>query len=268
MENTSVLIDQDDDEIEIDILQILRVLKKKLWLILLIGILAGGGAGAYSKYVIIPQYQSTAMVYVLSKETTLASLADLQIGSQLTKDFKIIITSRPVLTEVINKLGLNLSYEGLVDKITIVNPKDTRILSITAQDPSPQMAKNIADSVATTASEYIGDIMEMVPPKIIEEGVVPARKSSPSNAKNAVMGAAAGMILVCAIVTLQVVLNDTIQSEEDIEKYLNLTVLASVPLREKGIKENKNAATMSRTSAKTSVDSSTQKHSRRKGGKL
>lgn len=91
------------------------------------------------------------------------------------------------------------------------------------------MAKNIADSVATTASEYIGDIMEMVPPKIIEEGVVPARKSSPSNAKNAVMGAAAGMILVCAIVTLQVVLNDTIQSEEDIEKYLNLTVLASVP---------------------------------------
>ena len=119
-----------------------------------------------------------------------------------------------------------------------------------------------------SASEYIGDIMEMVPPKIIEEGVVPARKSSPSNAKNAVMGAAAGMILVCAIVTLQVVLNDTIQSEEDIEKYLNLTVLASVPLREKGIKENKNAATMSRTSAKTSVDSSTQKHSRRKGGKL
>ena len=257
MENTSVLIDQDDDEIEIDILQIL--LKKKLWLILLIGILAGGGAGAYSQYVIIPQYQSTAMVYVLSKETTLASLADLQIGSQLTKDYKIIITSRPVLTEVINKLGL---------KITIDNPKDTRILSITAQDPSPQMAKNIADSVATTASEYIGDIMEMVPPKIIEEGVVPARKSSPSNAKNAVMGAAAGMILVCAIVTLQVVLNDTIQSEEDIEKYLNLTVLASVPLREKGIKENKNAATMSRTSAKTSVDSSTQKHSRRKGGKL
>ena len=82
------------------------------------------------------------------------------------------------------------------------------------------------------------------------------------------MGAAAGMILVCTIVTLQVVLNDTIQSEEDIEKYLNLTVLASVPLREKGIKENKNAATMSRTSAKTSVDSSTQKHSRRKGGKL
>ena len=139
MENTSVLIDQDDDEIEIDILQILRVLKKKLWLILLIGILAGGGAGAYSKYVIIPQYQSTAMVYVLSKETTLASLADLQIGSQLTKDYKIIITSRPVLTEVINKLGLNLSYEGLVDKITIDNPKDTRILSITAQDPSPQI---------------------------------------------------------------------------------------------------------------------------------
>lgn len=85
------------------------------------------------------------MVYILSKETTLTSLADLQIGSQLTQDYKIIVTSRPVISEVIDKLKLDISYENMVSKITINNPNDTRILSITAQDPDPVMAKDIAD---------------------------------------------------------------------------------------------------------------------------
>lgn len=123
------------------------------------------------------------MVYILSKETTLTSLADLQIGSQLTQDYKIIVTSRPVISEVIDKLKLDISYENMVSKITINNPNDTRILSITAQDPDPVMAKDIADSVAKTSSEYIGDIMEMVPPKVIEEGTVSVKRQAQAMAR-------------------------------------------------------------------------------------
>ena len=71
----------------------------------------GGAFGLFSKFAITPQYTSTSMVYILSKETTLTSLADLQIGSQLTQDYKIIVTSRPVISEVIDKLKLDISYE-------------------------------------------------------------------------------------------------------------------------------------------------------------
>ena len=52
------------------------------------------------------------------KETTLTSLADLQIGSQLTKDYSVMITSRPVLEQVIEKQGLNLTYDQLKERIT------------------------------------------------------------------------------------------------------------------------------------------------------
>lgn len=226
------LIQEDDDEIEIDLLQLFFALKKRFWLILAAAIVAGGIAGAFSKFALTPQYQSTSMVYILSKETTLTSLADLQIGSQLTQDYKIIVTSRPVLEEVIAQLQLPMEYEDLKEVVTIDNPKDTRILSITAQDPDPVLAKDIANAVAETASEYIGDIMEMVPPKMIEEGVVPIRKSSPSNTKNALIGAFLGILLVCGVTVLEVVMNDTVQSEEDVQKYLGISVLASIPARE------------------------------------
>ena len=240
----------DEDEIEIDLWQLLRTLKRRLVWIVGAGVLVGGMFGAFSKFVITPQYTSTAMVYILSKETTLTSLADLQIGSQLTKDYKIIVTSRPVLTEVIGVLNLDLTYEQMVDKIKINNPTDTRILSITAEDPDPLTAKNIADAVAKTSSNYIGDIMEMVPPKIIEEGVVAEKKSSPSNSKNALLGAALGIFLVCGLTVVEELLNDSIQSEEDVEKYLGLTVLAAVPLREGEEEEDKDQQTLSRSRLK------------------
>ena len=242
----------DNDEIEIDLLELFMALKRKLWLILLITILGGGIAGAFSKFVLTPQYTSTAMVYILSKETTLTSLADLQIGSQLTKDYAVIVTSRPVLEDVVEKLELNaedpeFTYKDLEEKITIENPKDTRILSITAEDPDPQMAKAIADAVAETASSYIGDIMEMVPPKMIEDGEVPLKKSSPSNTKNALIGAMAGFVLVCGIIVLEVLMNDTIRTEDDVDKYLGLTVLAMVPARKGEVEEDKEALAKNQT---------------------
>lgn len=232
---------RDNDEIEIDLLQLLLALKRRILLIIAAAVICGGIAGAFSKFVITPQYRSTAMVYILSKETTLTSLADLQIGSQLTKDYKIIITSRPVLEDVIQQMGLPLDYEQLKSKIMIDNPQDTRILSITVEDPDPRLAKELADAVAATSSEYIGDIMEMVPPKMIENGVVPIYKSSPSNGKNAVLGAVLGAAFVCGLVVLEVLMNDTIQDEEDVERYLGLTVLASVPEREEEAFEDKEA---------------------------
>ena len=232
MNRENELMNKQDDEMEIDLLELFRAWKRRIWLILLVTFLGGSIGFAFSKLALTPQFTSTAMMYVLSKETTLTSLADLQIGSQLTQDYKVITTSRPVLEGVIEELGLDLTYEQLKGKISIGNPQDTRILSVTVTDPDPQMAKRIVDSVANVSSEYIGDIMEMIPPKMIEDGQLPTQKSSPSNAKNAMLGAMLGMVLTCGLITLQVILNDTIQTEEDVEKYLGLTVLAEIPVRD------------------------------------
>lgn len=228
-EKEPIMQEHDDDEI--DLLELLLALKKRLIWIILAAVLGGGISGAFSYYVLTPQYTSTAMVYMLSKETTLTSLADLQIGSQLTQDYRVIVTSRPVLDDVIEQLGLDMSYKDLRNKLTIENPSNTRILSISAADPDPEMAKKIVDAIARISSDYIGDIMEMVPPKLIESGEVPREKSSPNNTKNALTGVLVGGMLVCALVLLEALFNDTVKNDEDVARHLGLTVLASVPER-------------------------------------
>lgn len=227
-----------DDEIEIDIRELLFEFKKRLWLIIASLILGVMVVGAYSTFIVTPQYRSEAKLYVLSKETTLTSLADLQIGSQLTQDYKVLVGSRPVLQGVIDHMGLNLNYKELLKKLTIDNPQNTRILTLTVEDPDPYMAKAIVDDLAETASDYIGEIMEMIPPKLIEDGVVATEMASPNIAKNALIGGLVFMLLVCGLLTVRVVTNDTIKTEEDVNKYLNLPVLAVIPKKsDKGDKK-------------------------------
>ena len=97
-----------NDEVEIDLKEIFFVLLHKLWIIVLAMIVCAGVAGVFTKTMITPQFKSSSMLYILSKSTSITSLADIQMGSQLTKDYSILVESRPVLDEVIKNLSLDL----------------------------------------------------------------------------------------------------------------------------------------------------------------
>lgn len=221
----------DDDEIEIDLRELFFALKKRI-LILLAALAAGATlAGVYTSLLITPLYSATSTMLVLTKETTLSSLADLQMGSQLTQDYSMLITSRIVLQEVIDNLGLDMNYKALEGNISINNPENTRILEITVTNPDPEMTKKIVDELSKVSSEFIGDQMEVVPPKIVETGEVPENQISPNLRKNVMLGAVAGFVLAAGVIILITLMDDTIKSEDDIERYLGIPNLATVPDR-------------------------------------
>ena len=159
------------------------------------------------------------------------STADLQMGSQLTKDYSVLITSRPVLEKTIENLKLDMSYEQLKESIAVDNPEDTRILNITVTDTDPKRTQKIVNEVAANASAFIGDKMEVTAPKIIDEGQFPTHKAGPNMKKNALLGLLLGLILSAGIFVVIAIMDDTIKTEADIEKYLGLSTLTSVPDR-------------------------------------
>ena len=230
----------------IDLLELGKELLKH-WFIICVAVVAGGVlAFAYSKLLITPQFESTSTMYILTKETTLTSLADLQIGSQLTNDYKVVVTTRTVLQNTLDELGFSdqLTYEQLKKKITIENPANTRMLLITVKDPDPVRARDLTNTLAKNASDFIADTMEITPPKVIEEGIVAEQKSSPSNGKNTAIGALIGFVIAAGIVTVMFLMNDAVTTEDDVKKYLELSVLASLPNRKEGLskKELKESA--------------------------
>lgn len=226
-----------DDEITIDLAELFGVLWHWIWLILLVALLLGGAAYAFSKFVIPEEFQSTTKIYVLDKESGSggqSTYTDLQVGSQLTKDYAELITSRTVIEKVIadNHLESVYDYKEFLNKVEVNTPTDTRIVSITVTDTNPALAQALADDIRVEASDLIINTMQINAVNTYEAANLPTEKSAPSCSKWALIGALLGALLVGGTVTLQYILDDTIKTSEDIEQYLGLSTLALIPLDE------------------------------------
>ncbi len=222
----------DNDEIEIDLKDLFLELVSFWKWILLAMILGAGIAYAASRFLMVPQYESVSELYVLSKSTSITSLADIQAGTSLTNDYMVVVKGRPVLEQVIANLSLNETYESLEGKITLENPSNSRILKITVRDKNPTMAKTIADEIANVGAAFIAEKMDQDPPNVIQWGYTDGEAVSPSVLKNTAIGGVLGLLFASGIVVMAYLFNDTIMNAEDVEKKLGLNVLGTLPMEE------------------------------------
>ena len=252
------------DEQEIDLLELAKVIWKKIWIVVLGFIVGAVLSFVVTRFFMTPQYKATSSIYIFSKSTSITSLTDIQIGSNLTADFRYIAVQRDVIESVSKELGLNMTYDQLSSAVSVTNPSSTHILEISAVNPSPVVAANIANSLADRVRDSIADIMNTDRPSVIQRAVVPDKKFSPSTTKNTMIGALVGAILMIGIITVQYLLDDTIKTDEDVRKYLQLDTLAQIPYV-KGLDEkNKgNAGLLAAAARKTSSNGSTRESRRR-----
>lgn len=224
-----------DEVMEIDLLEILHVLRQKILVILLAAVVGAGLLGAYSFFVAKPVYQSTAKIYILSQSTSLTSFADIQISSSLALDYEQMVTSRPVINQVKRNLGLDYEYEEMVDMVSVNNPPDTRILEVSCESNDRKEAAKISNELTMVSKRQIADIMDTDEPTVFERAIVEKDPIKPEKSKNIAIGFLLGAILAMAVVIIRNILNDSIKTEDDIKRSLNINVLAAIPF-EKGIK--------------------------------
>ena len=165
---------------------------------------------------------------------------DLTLSKQLTADFSVLAKSRPVMNKIEEKLkadykykDLNYSVEQLQGMITIENPSGTSLMRMTATNSDAQLAADIANAAADAVAERISEVMVIDKPSSVEEAEKPNYPVSPNVKKNMIMGGLIGAVLAVGVFTLLFLLDDTIKSEEDVRRYLQLNTLASIPKEKK-----------------------------------
>jgi capsular polysaccharide biosynthesis protein len=123
-----------------------------------------------------------------------------------------------------------MTSKELLSKISVSSETDTRVLTITVTDEDPYEACQIANAVRDVAANHIKNVMDIDAVNVVETANIPQEKSSPSLAKNGILGGALGLFLAIAIVLIVYLSNDTVKTQEDVEKYLGLSVLGTIPL--------------------------------------
>lgn len=218
------------NEIEIDLGVLFLYLLKKIKVIAFGTLLFLVTALIVSSIFLPVQYTATTRVYVLNRDTgNDVSYSDYQVANQMIEDYRVLITGVNVTKEVIQQLKLEMTEEDLEKMIQIEVLKNTRILQIGVEDIDPVRAANIANCVREVASAQIKDIMDVEAVNLIYEAETPMEPSGPNVVKITLLTAAAGMFLIVVYYGFVCVMDDAIRTEEDVETYLNLSVLSVIP---------------------------------------
>lgn len=228
---------QEDQEIEIDLREIIGLLFSRLWMLIVAGIAIGIIAGAVTRFTYVPMYTSTAQLYIIGNSefsSALADLTSLQTGSQLTRDYMVLMESRPVVEQVLENLDLDMTYEEVISSgmITMENPSDTRILKISVTTEDPKLSKNIVNNLIRVGKKRIAEVMKASEPNIADDGVLGVLSEGSHFVRNIAFGFIAGAFITAFILVVMYLVDDTIKTSEDLEKYLGLNTLGTIPLAE------------------------------------
>lgn len=227
---------KEKDKIEIDVLQMLKVLWKRKLIIVLAAIITGGIAFGYSSFVVKPEYTSTTRIYVVNRnqgDKPGLTNQDLQAGSYLVKDYREIILSQDVLEKVVAEQNLNIDAKTLARKVRVTVPADTRIVSISVRDGVPEEASRIANALREVAAEKIIAVTRVSDVTTLEEARPALSPSSPNIRRNTILGVGAGAGLVIFVVLLVELLDDRVKRPEDIEEIMHISLLGVIPNFEK-----------------------------------
>ena len=226
----SSFADRTEEETEIDLIDLAWALLDKIHYIVLCFLIGAVIMNAYSYFLVRPTYKSTAKMYVVSaSKNSVVDLDALNIGTSLTADYEQLMLSYPVLEQVINKLNLDMDSDTLAKMITLENPTDTRILNINVVSTDPKNARDIANTLMDVSVDYLPKTMSTNAPNVAQKAKLADHKDGPSYTKYTMIGALAGAFLYCMYLVVKYLMDDTIHTADDMEKYFDIVPLAVIP---------------------------------------
>lgn len=226
----SSFADRTEEETEIDLIDLAWALLDKIHYIVLCFLIGAVIMNAYSYFLVRPTYKSTAKMYVVSaSKNSVVDLDALNIGTSLTADYEQLMLSYPVLEQVINKLNLDMDSDTLAKMITLENPTDTRILNINVVSTDPKSARDIANTLMDVSVDYLPKTMSTNAPNVAQKAKLADHKDGPSYTKYTIIGALAGAFLYCMYLVVKYLMDDTIHTVDDMEKYFDIVPLAVIP---------------------------------------
>lgn len=216
----------------ISLKELMETLRKRLSLIVLITTAAVLISGVVSYFVITPIYQSSTQLLVNQAKSDQPNFnpAEIQTNLQLINTYNVIMKSPAILDQVIEDLNLNMSVGTLNNKITVQSEKDSQVVNVTVQDPDPNKAAQIANQVAAVFQKEIVEIMNVDNVSILAKAEVGenAAPVKPQPILNIAIAFVVGLMAGVGVAFLLEYLDNTVKTEQDVERILGLPVLGAI----------------------------------------
>ena len=219
----------------IDLMHILKSLWKRLWVIVIFGVLGAVICFSVSAFVITPKYSSYVKLYVNNSSFSLGntsfsiSSSELTAAQSLVKTYGEILVSRSTLERVKEKSGTDYTSDELSKMIEYASSNDTEIMKVTVTCENPYEASQIANTIAEVLPARISEIIEGASMEVVDTAIPNLQKVEPSVTKYTAVGLTLGVLLAVIILVIHTLLDDTIYDEEYVLNNYDYPILGKVP---------------------------------------
>lgn len=214
---------------------VFKIIKNNLIWLIALPLAAMTIAFGISKYYIVPQYTSSAQIFITTniesnseKETTIYS-EQLKTNMQMANTFNTILKSSRTLETVRSELNLSESNEALAEKISIQSDKDSLVFTVSVEDASPKRAQKIVNKITETYQKDLPKLVSNNKIIILEPANLPLEPTSPNIIINTMIAFVLGIIGNILLVSLIYLFRNVIEGESDLEE-LSLKFVGDIPL--------------------------------------
>ncbi|MEH7172719.1 YveK family protein [Priestia megaterium] len=216
----------------ISLRDLFAVLRKRLWLIVLITIIAATVSAVISFFVLTPVYESKTQILVnqAKNDQQLYNTQVVQTNVQLINTYNDIITSPAILDKVIKELKLDTSAADLSDQIQVTSAEDSQVAQIVVQDTSAKRAADIANTTASVFQKEVPKLMNVDNVKVLSKAALGENPSpvKPQPLLNVAIAIVVGLMVGVGLSFLLEYLDNTLKTEQDIENILELPVMGVI----------------------------------------
>lgn len=216
-------------------LHILSTVWKKIWVIIICGLIGGVIGFSYSAFAIAPTYSSEIMLYVNNSSLSVGGASfsitssEITAAQSLVKTYSVLLENRTTLEAVIEKSGVDYTWQELNHMISAASVRETEVLRVRVTCEDPYDAAKIANCIAEVLPKRISEIIEGSSMEVVDSAVVNLNKVAPSVTKYTAVGGMFGVIASLIILIIMAVADDTIHDEEYILQTYDYPILAKIP---------------------------------------
>jgi capsular polysaccharide biosynthesis protein len=222
-------------EQELSLKDVLGVLHRRFWIVLVIVFIAVVLAALLSYVVLPPVYQANTSLIVNEKQnatqgTNSIDYSQIQTSQALAVTYAKIITSRAILQDTIDTLRLPETLKQLTAMTTVQVEGSTEIIDVSVKDKDAIRAANIANTITNSFITQLPVLVNGVENvSVIDRAVPVTDQVSPRPLLNIAVAFVAALMLGGLLAFLVDYFDDTVKTSDDIKKLFGLRVLAVVP---------------------------------------
>ena len=218
----------EEQEYGLSLKDMLNALKRRLVWIIIIPIIAAIAVGVYVKTATVDMYSAQVKLYTLFDyvDATGTVRYDLSSSSYFASDYKELIRTNDVLSEVSRRMGWNGWPSGMSISVSAVT--DTRLMNLQVTSPDPQMSMEAANTLAAVFIEYTRNLMQQDSIRIASEATLPGNPSNGGREKYILLALLGAMAAVMGIVIGLEMLNTKVRADGNADVRLHVNVLSSI----------------------------------------